>query len=53
MDVEADAALLRYFSDKSHEIQNWLNVITPENKTLFALKAEIVTLRSKQWSHLL
>jgi hypothetical protein len=40
MDIEADTALVRYFSDKSNEIQNWFNAITPENKTIFELKAE-------------
>ena len=53
MDIEADVALLKYFSNKSTEIQNWFNVITPKNKTILDLKAEIIELRSKQWSNIL
>ncbi len=53
MDIEADVALLKYFSNKSTEIQNWFNVITPKNKTILDLKTEIIELRSKQWSNIL
>lgn len=49
MDFEADAALLKYFSEKQNEIEGWFNVIAPEGKSIAELKSELVELRSKDW----
>ena len=49
MDFEADAVLLKYFSDKSNEIEGWFNIISPERKTITKLKNELVKLRAKNW----
>ena len=53
MDFEADAVLLRYFSDKLNEIEDWFNIIAPDGKTIAELKAELAELRSKKWSEIL
>jgi len=53
MDFEADAVLLKYFSDKLNEIESWFNVIAPEGKTITELKDELVELRSKNWKEIL
>lgn len=53
MDLEADAALLRYFKDKLNEIETWFNIITPEGKTITKLKDELIELRSKNWKEIL
>lgn len=53
MDFDANVALLKYFSDKSNDIENWFNIITPEGKTLVELKTELMELRSKNWEKIL
>ena len=53
MDFKADGALLKYFSDKLDEIENWFNVIAPEGKTITDLKNELIELRSKNWKEIL
>lgn len=53
MDFEADAVLLKYFSDKLKEIEGWFNVIAPENKSITELKDELIELRSKNWKEIL
>ncbi len=53
MDLDADTALLNYFTVKQHRIENWFNVITPEAKTINDLKNEITELRSKNWRNIL
>ena len=53
MDYAADAALLKYFSDKSAKIESWFNIISPEKKTLDELKRELAKLRSKKWKDIL
>jgi hypothetical protein len=52
MDLDADAALVKYFSNKSDEIHNGFNVISPSNRTLLELKNEMVELRSKRWAEI-
>lgn len=49
MDIEADTALLRYFSNKLNEIESWFNVISSEEKTITKLNNELAELRSKNW----
>lgn len=53
MDFEADAVLLKYFSDKLNEIEGWFNVIAPEGKSINELKDELIELRSKNWKEIL
>ncbi len=53
MDFEADAVLLKYFSDKLNEIEGWFNVIAPEGKTITELKSELTELRFKNWKEIL
>jgi len=52
MDFEADAVLLKYFSDKLNEVEGWFNVITPDGKTITELKNELAELRSKNWKEI-
>jgi len=53
MDFDADAVLLKYFSDKLNEIEGWFNIIAPEGKNITELKNELIELRSKNWSEIL
>ncbi len=53
MDFEADAVLLKYFSDKLNKIEGWFNIIAPEGKTITELKDELIELRSKNWKEIL
>ncbi len=53
MDFEADAILLKYFSDKLAEIESWFNIIAPEGKSINELKNELIELRSKNWKEIL
>lgn len=49
MDFEADAVLLKYFSDNLSKIESWFNIIAPKEKGITELKTELVKLRSKDW----
>ncbi len=53
MDFEADAVLLKYFSDKLNEIESWFNIIAPEERNITELKSELIELRSKNWKKIL
>lgn len=53
MDFDSDNALLKYFSDNQSKIENWFNIIAPDNKTINDLKSEIIELRSKNWRAIL
>ncbi len=53
MDFDADNSLLKYFSDKLDDIENWFNVISPEGKTIVELKNEIIKLKNKNWIKIL
>jgi hypothetical protein len=53
MDIKADEALLKYFSDNIHNIESWFNVITPVNKSIGDLRSEIAALRTKNWREIL
>jgi hypothetical protein len=53
MDIKADEALLKYFSDNIHNIESWFNVITPVNKLIGDLRSEIAALRTKNWREIL
>ncbi len=53
MNFDADKALLRYFTDNQRKIENWFNIIAPNDKTINDLRSEIVELRSKNWREIL
>jgi hypothetical protein len=53
MDLDSDAALLKYFMVNLEKIEAWFNIITPENKSIRDLKNEISELRSKNWKEIL
>ncbi len=53
MDFDSDSALLKYFADNQSKIENWFNIISPDNKTINDLKSEIIELRSKNWREIL
>ncbi len=53
MDFEADAVLLKYFSDKLNEIEDWFNIMAPEGKNITELKNKLIKLRSKNWKEIL
>lgn len=49
----AHQALCDYFSKNINEIERWFNIISPEDKTLKALKETLSNLANKQWEELL
>lgn len=53
MNLEADAALQKFFQNNRATIENWFNVITPTNKTLDNLKQQLFELQSKNWQKIL
>jgi hypothetical protein len=53
MDISADGALLKYFSENIQKIESWFNVITPEKKSIGDLRNEIAELRTKNWREIL
>ncbi len=53
MDLCADNALLKYFTKNQSKIEDWFNIIAPDNKTIHDLKNEIIELRSKNWREIL
>lgn len=53
MDLDADVALTKYFSENIDAIEDWFNIIVPENKSIDDLKSEIAELRSKNWRGIL
>lgn len=53
MDIKADEALLKYFSDNIKNVESWFNIITPENKSISDLRSEIAELRTKNWRKIL
>ncbi len=53
MDFEADAVLLKYFSDKLNKIESWFNIIATKGRNITELKSELIELRSKNWKRIL
>jgi hypothetical protein len=53
MNLEADAALQRFFVRNSAKIESWFNVISPKTKSLKNLRAEIESLKNKNWKRIL
>ncbi len=50
MDLAADTALRRYFSDHEDEVEGWFNVIAPTSAKISRLRAELKTLHQKDWN---
>ncbi|MBI2178008.1 MAG: hypothetical protein HYU38_06690 [Candidatus Tectomicrobia bacterium] len=53
VDVAADAALRRYFSQHETEVETWFNVIAPKHQTLRQLRDDLGKLRRKNWRNIL
>jgi hypothetical protein len=53
MNIEADRILLNYFRDNIHAVENWFKVISPNQKNLIILKAELEALKNKDWKAIL
>lgn len=49
VDVDADAALKRYFDVHEREVESWFNVIAPAKGTIQELRDDLVKLRDKDW----
>ena len=53
MDADADSLLLQYFATNLNDIENWFNIISPKDKTIDELKAELAKLKAKNWNKIL
>jgi hypothetical protein len=53
MNLEADAALQRFFENNRATVESWFNVIAPTGKTLNDLKQQLFELQSKNWQKIL
>ncbi len=53
VDVAADQALRRYFSEHESQVEAWFNVIAPEGRTLAQLRNDLRTLNNKNWAEIL
>ena len=53
MDIDADIALQSYFTDNIQNIENWFNIITPENKSISYMKKTLEKLKEKKWEDIL
>ena len=53
MNINADAALLKYFSGNLGRIEKWYDVIAPASGSIHQLKDTIETLKLKSWEEIL
>jgi hypothetical protein len=53
MNIDADSILMRYFGDNLLQIENWLNIISPNTKRIAELKLELSELSNKDWINIL
>lgn len=53
INVDADAALLKYFSENLLSIEEWFNIISPVSGSIQQLKDELSILKSKSWEQIL
>lgn len=53
MNLDADKALLNYFSKNLSEIEGWFNIVAPAGKNIEALKNELKELSKKDWQKIL
>lgn len=49
MRIDAHFALCNYFTENIGQIEQWFNVISPENTTINDLKQTLSTLKNKTW----
>lgn len=49
IEQKANKTLINYFSENINKIENWFNIISPQNKKIEVLKKEIKTLTEKKW----
>lgn len=53
MNVYADAILTKYFRENIINIEEWFNIISPDNKSLDILKSDLAELKQKNWKEIL
>ena len=53
MNINADEALLKYFTKNQGHIESWFNIIAPPSGNINRLKDEIKTLKLKSWEEIL
>lgn len=53
MNYDAHIALTRYFHENIDTIENWFNIITPNNNNIADLKQDLETLSQKDWRNIL
>jgi len=53
MNINADTALLKYFSKNLLRIEEWFNIISPISGSIQQLKDELSALKSKSWEEIL
>ena len=53
MNINADSALLKYFSENLTYVEKWFNVVSPPSGSMYQLKDEIKTLKLKPWKEIL
>jgi hypothetical protein len=49
MDYQTDQVLQKYFDENPNRIEKWFNVIGPKAGSIGLLKAQLATLRAKNW----
>ncbi|WP_346701588.1 hypothetical protein [Barnesiella sp. An22] len=52
MNLAAHMALCHYFHSHINEIENWFNIISPQNASIMTLKNELYILRDKNWEEI-
>ena len=53
INVDADAALLKYFLENVLRVKEWFNIISPISGSIQQLKDELGALKSKSWEEIL
>jgi len=53
MNINADEALLKYFTENLGHVESWFNIISPSSGNIHQLKDEIKTLKLKPWEEIL
>jgi hypothetical protein len=52
MNLDADAALLKYFLENLPRVEEWFNIISPVSGSIQDLKDKLSTLKSKSWKEI-
>ncbi len=53
MNINADEALLKYFTENLGHVESWFNIISPSSGSIHQLKDEIKALKLKPWEEIL